>query len=142
MGDLLHHQIQLVPMRIVKYFFVGGIAAIVDIGLFYLGAGVARWNYMIVGAVSFTLATLVNYFISVQVVFQSGLRFSRLYELLLVFLVSCVGLLVNQAILYICISRLVIGLLPAKLLATVCVFLWNYQLRIRFVFATRRNALT
>jgi putative flippase GtrA len=129
-------------MRIVKYFFVGGIAAIVDIGLFYLGAGVARWNYLIVGTISFTLATLVNYLISVQVVFQSGLRFSRTYELLLVFLVSCAGLLVNQAILYLCISRLLIGLLPAKLLATVGVFLWNYHLRSRFVFATRQKALT
>jgi putative flippase GtrA len=128
-------------MRIVKYFFVGGIAAIMDIGLFYLGAGVARWNYLIVGIISFTLATLVNYFISVQVVFQSGLRFSRTYELLLVFLVSCVGLLVNQAILYICISRLLIGLLPAKLLATVGVFVWNYQLRSRFVFAASHDAL-
>ena len=102
-------------MKIIKYFFVGGIAAIVDIGLFYLGAGVARWNYMIVGTVSFTLATLVNYFISVRVVFQSGTRFSRRNELLLVFLVSCAGLAINQAILYVCVSRAAIGLMPAKL---------------------------
>ncbi len=129
-------------MKIVKYFFVGGIAAIVDIGLFYLGAGVARWNYMIVGTVSFVLATLVNYVISVRVVFQSGTRFSRHYEVLLVFLVSCAGLAVNQAILYVGISRLAIGLLPAKLLATAGVFLWNYHLRSRFVFASPRTAVS
>jgi|KBSMisStandDraft_5_1062788.scaffolds.fasta_scaffold762242_2 putative flippase GtrA len=129
-------------MKIIKYFFVGGIAAIVDIGLFYLGAGVARWNYMIVGTVSFTLATLVNYFISVRVVFQSGTRFSRRNELLLVFLVSCAGLAINQAILYVCVSRAAIGLMPAKLLATAGVFLWNYQLRSRFVFAAPRDAAT
>jgi putative flippase GtrA len=127
-------------MKFIKYFFVGGIAAFVDIGLFFLGAGVAQWNYMIVGTVSFTLATLVNYFISVRVVFRTGTRFSRHYELLLVFLVSCAGLVLNQAILYVSISRLAIGLLPAKLLATAGVFLWNYQLRSRFVFAAPRNA--
>ncbi len=126
-------------MKFIRYFFVGGIAAAVDIGLFYLGAGVAMWNYMVVGTVSFTLATLVNYFISVRVVFRSGTRFSRYHELLLVFLVSCAGLVVNQAILYACISRLGIGLLLAKLLATAGVFLWNYQLRSRFVFASPRH---
>jgi putative flippase GtrA len=129
-------------MKIIKYFFVGGIAAGVDIGLFYLGAGIARWNYMLVGTVSFIVATLVNYVISVRVVFQSGVRFSRRYEMFLVFLVSCAGLVVNQAVLYLCISILAIGLLPAKLLATAGVFLWNYHLRSRFVFANPRTAVS
>jgi putative flippase GtrA len=129
-------------MKIVRYFFVGGIAAVIDIGLFFLGAGVARWNYMLVGTVSFILATLVNYVMSVRVVFQSGVRFSRHHEVLLVFLVSCAGLVVNQAILYVSISRLGIGILSAKLLATAGVFLWNYQLRSRFVFASPRAAAT
>ncbi len=129
-------------MKIVKYFFVGGIAAMVDIGLFYLGAGVAGWNYMVIGTGSFTLATLVNYIMSIRVVFESGTRFSRYSEILLVFLVSCAGLVVNQSILYISVSRLAIGLLPAKLLATAGVFLWNYQLRSRFVFAAPRARVT
>jgi putative flippase GtrA len=127
-------------MKIIKYFFVGGIAAVADIGLFYLGAAVAGWNYMIVGTVSFTLATLVNYIISIRVVFQSGARFSRHYEMLLVFLVSCVGLALNQLILYVCVSVLAIHLLPAKLIATAGVFLWNYHLRSRFVFSTSFSA--
>jgi putative flippase GtrA len=128
-------------MKIVKYFFVGGIAAVVDIGLFYLGAGVASWNYLIVGTVSFTLATVVNYVISVRIVFQSGVRFSRHHELVLVFLVSCLGLAINQAILYACISRLSVAILPAKLVATGGVFLWNYLLRSRFVFASPSRAV-
>ncbi len=129
-------------MKIIKYFFVGGMAAVVDIGLFYLGAGVAGWNYLIVGTVSFTLATLVNYLISVRVVFQSGTRFRRSQELALVFLVSCAGLAINQAILYTCISRLAFPLLPAKLVATAGVFLWNYLLRSRFVFASPSKAVS
>jgi putative flippase GtrA len=128
-------------MKIVKYFFVGGIAAVVDIGLFYLGAGVAGWNYLIVGTVSFTLATVVNYVISVRIVFQSGARFRRHLELVLVFVVSCGGLAINQAILYACISRLSIGILPSKLIATAGVFLWNYLLRSRFVFAGPSKAV-
>jgi putative flippase GtrA len=128
-------------MKVVKYFFVGGVAAVVDIGLFYLGAGVAGWNYLMVGAVSFTLATVVNYVISIRVVFHSGARFARHHELILVFLVSGAGLAINQAILYTCISRLLLAILPAKLVATAGVFLWNYFLRSRFVFADPRKAV-
>jgi putative flippase GtrA len=76
------------------------------------------------------------------VVFHSGARFSRHHEVLLVFLVSLAGLAVNQAILYVCISRLAVGILPAKLLATGGVFLWNYHLRSRFVFASPRTAVS
>ena len=83
----------------------------------------------------------MNYVISVHVVFRSGVRFSRRSELALVFLVSCAGLLINQAILYVCISRLSVGFLPAKLVATGGVFAWNYLLRSRFVFAGPSKAM-
>ena len=131
-------------MKLIRYFFVGGAAAVVDIGLFYLGAGIMEWNYLIVGTVSFSLATLVNYVLSVRVVFQSGVRYARHHEILLVFLISGVGLLLNQLILYLCVRTLDIEplatkLLTAKLIATACVFLWNYFMRSRFVFAAQHD---
>ncbi|GGF28135.1 hypothetical protein GCM10011611_37710 [Aliidongia dinghuensis] len=126
-------------MKIIIYFFVGGAAAAVDIGLFYLGVSVLHWNYLIVGTCSFALATLVNYVISVRVVFQSGVRFSKHHELALIFVVSGAGLLLNQAILYFCISQRITGLLVAKLAATGGVFLWNYFMRSRIVFAEEHD---
>lgn len=129
-------------MRLLRYFFVGGAAAVVDIGLFYLCAGILGWNYLIVGTCSFILATLVNYVLSVRVVFQSGVRYSRHHEIILVFLISGAGLLLNQLILYLGVRTLDIEplatrLLAAKLIATAGVFLWNYFMRSRFVFAAQ-----
>jgi putative flippase GtrA len=128
-------------MKFIKYLFVGGAAAIVDIGLFYLGAGILGWNYLLVGACSFTLATVVNYVLSVRLVFQSGVRFSRHHEVALVFLISGAGLLLNQLILYICISQHILGLFLAKLAATGGVFFWNYFMRSRIVFSPSDRAI-
>jgi len=121
-------------MRIVRYFFVGGIAASIDIGLFFVFAKLVGWNYLLVGAGSFILATLANYVLSVRHVFQSGARFARHHELALVYLVSLIGLALNQTVLYWGAEILLLELMLAKLLATAAVFFWNYGARAHFIF--------
>ena len=126
-------------MKIIRYFLVGGIAAVVDISLFTLFAYLLGYNYLIVGTCTFILATLVNYFLSVRFVFVSGIRFSAHHELILVFLISCAGLLINLCILYVLVEFLVIDKLIAKLIATASVFLWNYLCRSQYVFSARQG---
>lgn len=121
-------------MIIVRYFFVGGVAAAVDISLFAIFAVWLGFDYLLVGPCSFVLATLVNYALSIRFVFESGVRFSQRHEVLIVFLVSGVGLLVNQGVLYFGVDMLELNKLIAKLGATATVFLWNYWARAHFVF--------
>jgi len=121
-------------MKLIRYFFVGGIAAVVDIGIFVIFAKVLGFNYLIVAAVGFTLATFVNYFLSVRHVFESGVRFRRAHEIGLVYLVSAIGLAINQTVLYIGIDRLGWEMILTKIVATGVVFVWNYTIRSRFVF--------
>jgi putative flippase GtrA len=94
---------------------VGGAAACVDIGLFMLFAQGLGWPYLRVAAGSFVAATLVNYVLSVRFVFVSGARFSRRWEVVLVFAVSAVGLAINQMILAACVEIAGFNLLFAKL---------------------------
>jgi putative flippase GtrA len=128
-------------MKILKYFFVGGAAACIDIGLFYIFAVLLDWNYQIVGTCTFILATLFNYFISIRTVFTSGIRFSKRNELILIFVISGFGLFLNQFILYLCTSWKICGLLFAKILATAGVFFWNYFMRSRYVFVQTKNVV-
>jgi putative flippase GtrA len=121
--------------RIARYFVVGGAAACVDIGLFLLFAQQFGLPYLRVAAATFVIATLVNYFLSVRYVFVSGVRFRRRWEIALVFVVSAIGLAVNQAILALAVEVARMGLLPAKVSATGAVFFWNYFARRRYVFA-------
>ena len=120
--------------QIARYLGVGGCAAAVDISLFFFFASHLGYNYLVVGTVTFVLATAVNYVLSVRYVFESGVRFSRHHEVMLVFGISAVGLALNQLMLYIGIGVLRMDLLLSKIAATGAVFGWNYTTRYRFVF--------
>lgn len=122
-------------LRLTRYFFVGGISAVVDIGLFAIFASHLQLPWVPVSICTFIIATLVNYFLSIRFVFESGARFDkRRHEILGVFLVSSLALLVNQSILFLTIEMFGWHLIFSKCVATGCVFFWNYFGRRRFVF--------
>lgn len=122
-------------MRVfVRYFAVGGVSAAVDFcifGLLVYGLG-TPWFWA--ALMSFLLATTVNYILSVRHVFVSGVRFGKSYEILLVFLVSGIGLLINQIALFLGIELMDIYPLLAKVGATGAVFFWNFFARSKFIF--------
>lgn len=124
-------------MKFVRYFFVGGAAAALDFLVFALLTKLDHVPWFWSAFISFTAATLLNYFLSIRFVFQSGVRFSQKHhEVLLVFLVSLIGLAINQLVLWFCIEKLGIGALIAKVIGTGTVFFWNYAARRHFVFKT------
>lgn len=120
--------------KFIRYFAVGGIATAVDFSIFAaLLYGVdVTWFWS--AFVSFLLATSVNYVLSIRHVFESGVRFRKRHEIPLVFLVSAVGLVVNQAALYVGIEMIGIYPLVAKVGATGMVFFWNFFARSMFIF--------
>lgn len=121
-------------MKIVRYFFVGGAAAAVDIAVFGVLTKGFGLPWFPVAVFSFMLATMVNYLLSIRHVFDSGARFARHHEAVLVFVVSGIGLVLNQAILWLLIERLAWDMLLAKIAATGGVFFWNYGMRRNFIF--------
>ena len=121
-------------MRIIRYFFVGGTAAVVDIGLFTLFASYLGFPWLPVSVCTFILATLVNYLLSIRFVFDSGARHKKHVEVLGVFAISTLALLVNQLVLYIAIEQLGWHLVFSKIVATGTVFFWNYFGRSKLIF--------
>ena len=117
-----------------RYFVVGGICACVDIGLFMLFAKGLGLPYLRVAAGTFLIATLLNYVLSVRFVFVSGRRFTRRWEVALVFAVSGMGLAVNASVLWFGVEFARFGLLLSKLVATGVVFFWNYFARRVLIF--------
>lgn len=123
-------------MKIFRYFIIGGVAASIDIGFFFVFAKLAGFNYLVVAPVGFVLATWVNYELSVRHVFRSGARFSRGREIVMIYVISTVGLLINQAILYGLVDLVGAELMLSKLTATATVFFWNYCARNNYLFAS------
>jgi putative flippase GtrA len=120
--------------QVFKYFLVGGIAASFDIGFFMLFAGLLDFHWLPISIASFILATLINYIISINYVFESGARYQKKYEIASIFLISGSALIFNQAVLYATIVLLAWPLLMSKLCATGLVFFWNYLWRSLWLF--------
>jgi putative flippase GtrA len=129
-------------MKFIKYFFVGGIAALVDFLIFALFVKILKIPWFISGVTGFVLATLVNYLLSIRHVFTSGARFKKHKEIILIFFVSFIGLIINQLILWQCIEFLFLEPLFAKIIATGIVFFWNYSARNHFIFKVNKNSVS
>jgi len=121
-------------MKIFRYAGVGATAATVDFLIFAVFAKLLDFNYLAVGAVGFIIATTINYFLSVRFVFESGVRFGFRKEISLVFLISFIGLGVNQSVLYVGIGIFGWEMLFIKLCATGSVFFWNFGARSQYIF--------
>ena len=124
-------------MKIVRYFFVGGTAASVDLALFTALTQWAGFHWFPVAVASFVIATLLNYFLSILFVFESGARFQKQHEVMLVFFVSAIGLAANQTILWALIEVIGMHRVLAKIVATGGVFFWNFTARHLFIFRRR-----
>lgn len=121
-------------MRILKYFFVGGTAAIVDVGLFLIFTKLFDYNYLAVGFFSFILATFVNYYLSIRFVFESGKKFKKSHEIILIYIVSGTSLVLNLVLLYLIHEKLNIEVGISKIIVTGILFFYNYLIRRFFVF--------
>lgn len=123
-----------ISVNFYKYIGVGSIAALVDISIFTVFAKLLGFNYLIVALVSFAIATLVNYFLSIKYVFKSGARYTKSTEIFAVYIVSFFALLINEIILYVLIDLLFIEMIFSKIMATGIVFSWNYLIRKNYIF--------
>jgi len=121
-------------LKIVKYFFVGGTAAVVDVGLFFIFAKFLGFNYLIVGFFTFLIATFVNYYLSIKFVFESGKKFKKRKEIFLVYLVSASSLGLNLLLLYILHEWIKLDIGFAKIIVTGLLFFYNYAIRKFFIF--------
>jgi putative flippase GtrA len=113
---------------------IGGSAAAIDLTLFAILMQMFGLGWAVSAVFSFVFATLANYFLSVRMLFESGARFKKNHEIVMIIVVSSIGLVVNQISLAALIEWAAINTLLAKVIATSVVFFWNYGTRSYFIF--------
>ena len=57
--------------QLFRYFIVGGTAFVVDYGLLLIMTELLYFNYLISASISFSIGSVLNYYISVHWVFKS-----------------------------------------------------------------------
>ena len=129
-------------IKVILYLFVGGTAALVEWGLFYLFfyyllAGLwlsVDTLTMLANALAFCLSTFYHYFLGNVLVFDSGSKYDKSKELSLVFLVSIMGLVFNLILMYVFVGVLAWQPMFAKVLTSCIVVVWNYLSRKKWIF--------
>lgn len=116
-----------------KYFFVGGLSAIIDWSMFAVLRFGIDLHYLLSGTFSFLVATAANYYMSSRFVFEPGRR-GRNEKILLLYLVSGIGLGFHLVILSVGVNVVELHDMWAKIIATGAVFIWNFSARYYFVF--------
>lgn len=123
-----------IDRKITHYFFVGFFAFIIDFIIFFLLYKNNYCDWFSASTISFLFSTFVNYFVSSKFVFLSSIRYSKFSEIILVFLVSSIGLVMNQFWLFIFIEKFSLNIIFSKITASGLVFLWNFYGRRKFIF--------
>ena len=122
--------------KFISYFFVGGMAAIVE----WITFAIANvfLNYMIATVISFIIATTANYILGRILTFKDYKKTKK--DVILVFIVSGVGLLLNMLFMHILIDVIHFPIeILAKVISTGLVFLWNYISRVLFIYKEKEG---
>ena len=122
--------------QFVKFGIVGVIATAIDFVALIALTEWAGMDPVASAAISFTLSVLFNYAASMRFVFQRREDISRSRELVIFVVLSLVGLLINEALMWLGVNVASLNYVLVKLLATVVVMLWNFLSRKRWLDAS------
>lgn len=112
-----------------KFGVVGVIAFVIDYGLMVLLTELFNVNYLISATISFTVSVIFNYVASMRYVFTHKEGLSRRREFIIFVVLSVIGLLINDALMWVGVDLFSISYLLVKIFATAVVMVWNFITR-------------
>lgn len=121
--------------QFMKFGVVGVIAFFIDFGLLWLLTSVFGVYYLISATISFTVSVIFNYLASMRYVFTHREDMSRRKEFVIFVILSVVGLIINNVLMWVGVSLLNIYYLIVKIFATAVVTIWNFVTRKIFLDA-------
>jgi len=119
--------------KFIRFAIVGGSGLLIDFGITYIFKEWVRANKYIANSLGFICAATSNYILNRLWTFQSAdPRIARQY--LLFVGIALVGLLINNAIVYVGNDRLKLNFYLSKLFAIGVVTFWNFFMNYLFNF--------
>lgn len=121
--------------QFMKFGVVGAIAFVIDFGLLWLLTSVFNVYYLVSATISFTVSVIFNYLASMRYVFQHREGMSRKKEFVIFVILSIVGLIINNVLMWLGVSIFDFYYLVVKIFATAVVTVWNFVTRKIFLDA-------
>lgn len=119
--------------QIFRFIIVGGIATVIDFVFLYIFKEFFNFNVIISNTLSFIISVIYNYIASIKWVFDVNENKNNKIQFILFIILSVIGLLINNVILYLLTDRLNIYYLISKIIATLFVMVFNFITRKMFL---------
>ena len=112
--------------QIIRFVFVGGLSTGIDFCLFLFATEVLEIPYYISNIISFTISLIASYILSMRYVFKEKEGVSRTKQIIMFFVLSIIGLGLNQLILVLLTDVLGLYYVLSKVTAIAIVMVWNF----------------
>lgn len=116
-------------IQIFKFAIVGGIATIIDFVFLYIFREFCHFPVLVSNTLSFCISVIYNYVASVKWVFDVNKEKDAKKQFVIFIVFSVIGLLLNNAIMWITVDFLSIYYMLAKIIATAIVMVFNFITR-------------
>ncbi len=118
--------------QILRFGIVGGLAFLIDYGIFTILSQFLHVHYLVASIISFSISVIFNYILSIKWVFDVTKK-QDAKDFALFIILSVIGLGINSLIMYISVDLMHIHELIAKIIATAIVMVYNFISRKIFI---------
>ncbi|MBR6124553.1 GtrA family protein [Candidatus Saccharibacteria bacterium] len=118
--------------QFLRYFVTGGLAFVVDFGVFAVAFYCFDIHYLLANLIGLMGGNVVNYLLSIGWVFSAEKRkmeMHRLAEITVFVLISLVGMGLNEFLMYVFVGILALQEMFSKVVAAIVVLLYNFFAR-------------
>ena len=118
--------------QIIKFGIVGASAFLIDYSILYILTDFFGIYYLYSSIISFIVSVIFNYILSIKWVFDVSKK-QTIKEFSTFILLSIIGLIINQVIMYIMVEKANIWYMFSKIVSTIIVMVYNFITRKIFI---------
>lgn len=120
---------QEILTQLAKFTIAGVLNTAIDWGIFFSLYNIFGWNPVLSQAISFTVATIISFFINTVWVFNTTRKKTKQRLIAEFFVLNLIALGITTALIYLFIDIMHMNELLAKILTTVITMVYNYITR-------------
>lgn len=121
------------PLQVVAFMAVGLFCFVIDATLLTIGVEYFHFSIILATIIGFLVANIVNYFLSISLVFING-KFKQHLEIGGFFLLVLIGLLINVAFMYLLVETFRFDYLISKIVVSIFLMIFNFFTRKHILF--------
>ena len=116
-------------LQMFRYLFVGTASFLIDFIIYLSLINFLGQNYLISAAIAFFISVLGNYYMSTSWGFNQADRNNKVLDFNLFILISFIGLIFTEILLYLFVDYGNINYIWSKIIASFIVMFWNFTAR-------------